>query len=216
MEVHDMSKPRLHPWRTLFLVGAAGILAGGPRHPGGSMAEMLAHPDWLISHVLVLVGFLGILAGLVLYTRSGALPDATRRWGRLAVIGTALQVVEMVFHTASMVDHGNLVAGRGTPILTIHLALAVILYPVFAITIIGFIVATARERTLGSRWIAWIGIVGAAAHGMAPPLVVGLGDERFRILFPMVVLFALWLLLAALWPQRAPAPAARDPLPATG
>ena len=53
---------------------------------------------------------------------------------------------------------------------------------------------------------------GAAAHGAAPPLVVGLGDERFRILFPMVVLFVL---LAAVWPLRVAAPAAR-PLPSAG
>lgn len=212
-----MNKARLHPWRICFFLAAAGILAGGPRHPGGTMAEMISHPDWLLSHVLVLAGFVALLAGLILYARSGALPDGTRRWVRFAVIGTALQVVEMIFHTASMVDHGNLVAGRATPILTTHLVLALLLYPVFAITIIGFIVAAARERTLGSRWIAWIGVLGAAAHGAAPPLVVGLGDERFRILFPMVVLFALWMLLAAVWPLRAaaPAPAAR-PLPSAG
>lgn len=212
-----MNKARLHPWRICFLLAAAGILAGGPRHPGGTMAEMLAHPDWLLSHVLVLAGFVALLAGLILYARSGTLPDGTRRWTRLAIIGTALQVVEMIFHTAAMVDHANLVAGRATPVLTIHLALAVVLYPVFAITIIGFIVAAARERALGSRWIAWIGVIGAAAHGAAPPLVLGLGDDRLRVLFPMIALFALWALLAAVWPLRAAAPApARGPVPSAG
>jgi hypothetical protein len=212
-----MNKARLHPWRICFVIAAAGILGGGPRHPGGTMAEMISHPDWLLSHVLVLAGFVALLAGLILFARSAAPPDGTRRWTRLAIIGTALQVVEMIFHTAAMVDHGNLVAGRATPILTTHLVLAVLLYPVFAITIIGFIAAAARERTLGSRWIAWIGVLGAAAHGAAPPLVVGLGDERFRILFPMVVLFALWMLLTALWPVRAAVPtAAHRPLASAG
>jgi nitrate reductase NapE component len=211
-----MSKARLHPWRIFFLLGAAGILTGGPRHPDGTMAEMIGHPDWLLSHLLVLAGYVGLLAGLLLYARSGPLPDGTRRWARLAIIGTALQVVEMIFHTAAMVDHGNLVAGRATPVLTTHLVLALLLYPVFAITIIGFIVATARERTLGSRWIAWIGVLGAAAHGAAPPLVLGVGD-RFSFLFPMIVLVALWMLLAAVWPLRAAVPvAASRPLPSAG
>lgn len=211
-----MNKARLHPWRIFFVLGAAGILAGGPRHPGGTMAEMIGHPDWLLSHVLVLAGFVAFLAGLVLYARSGPLPDGTRRWARIAIIGTALQVVEMIFHTAAMVDHANLVAGRATPVLTTHLVLAVLLYPVFGATLIGFIVAAARERTLGSRWIAWIGVLGAAAHGAAPPLVLAV-DERFRILFPMIVLVALWMLLAAVWPVRAAVPAsAARPLPSAG
>jgi nitrate reductase NapE component len=211
-----MNKARLHPWRICFLIAAAGILTGGPRHPQGTIEEMIGHPDWLLSHVLVLIGFVGLLAGLMLYARSGPLPDATRRWTRIAIIGTALQVVEMIFHTAAMVDHGNAVAGRATPILTTHLVLALLLYPVFAVTIIGFIVATAREHTIGSRWIAWIGVLGAAAHGAAPPLVLGV-DERFRILFPMIAIFALWTLLAALWPVRAAVlTAAHRPLASAG
>jgi hypothetical protein len=211
-----MNKVRFQPWRPFLLVGAAGILAGGPRHPGGSMAEMLAHPDWVLSHVLVLAGYISLLVALVLFRRAGAVPMGTDRWARLAVIGTALMSIEAIFHTVSYVDHGNLVAGRGTPILTTHLVLAVIVYPVFAATIIGFMLAGARDRVIGSRWITWLGILGAVMHGIAPPLVVGLGDERFRFLFPGVVLFALWELIASFLPARATATAgAPAPLAAT-
>ncbi|HZG43345.1 MAG TPA: hypothetical protein VEY93_10315 [Longimicrobium sp.] len=211
-----MSKVRFHPWRLFLLLGAAGILAGGPRHPGGTMAEMLAHPDWVLSHVLVLGGYISLLVALVLFRRDGGLPARTDRWARLAVIGTALMVTEAIFHAAAVVDHANLMAGRGTPILSIHLALSVIIYPVFAVTIIGFMLAGARERVIGSRWITWMGIAGAAMHGLSTPLVVGLGDERFKFLFPGVVLFALWELIAAFLPARATAPsAAPAPLAAT-
>lgn len=198
-----MSKVRFQPWRLFLLLGAFGILAGGPRHPGGSMAEMLAHPDWVLSHVLVLCGYISLLVALILFRRAGGLPTGTAKWARLAVIGTALMATEAVFHTFAYLDHANLMAGRTTPILTIHLALAVVLYPVFSITIIGFMLAGARERVIGSRWITWLGIAGAAMHGLSTPLVVGLGDERFRFLFPGVVLFALWELIASLLPARA-------------
>lgn len=211
-----MSKVRFQPWRFFLFLGAAGILAGGPRHPSGTMAEMLAHPDWVLSHVLVLSGYVSLLLALILFRRAGGLPAGTDRWARLAVVGTALMVTEAIFHTAAVADHANLMAGRGTPILTIHLALSVILYPVFAATIIGFMLAGARERVIGSRWITWIGIAGAVMHGASTPLVVGLGDERFRFLFPGVVLFALWELIAAFLPARATAPAAAPaPLAAT-
>lgn len=197
-----MSSPRFGLWRVFFALSALFILAGGPQHPGGTMAEMLAHPKWVPSHTLLLAGFLALLAGLILYQRGVALPDRTRRWVRLAMIGTALQALEMVFHTAAVVDHANLVAGRGTPVLTTHLWMAIVLYPIFGLTVAGLIVATARDRTLGSPWIAWLGIVGALAHGAAAPLVVQFEVQWARILFPMVMLLALWMLLAAFWPRR--------------
>lgn len=64
-------------------------------------------------------------------------------------------------------------------------------------------VAAARDRAMASPWIAWIGVLGATAHGLAAPLVVLFGIEQARVLFPMVVLLALWFVLAAVWPLRA-------------
>jgi alkylhydroperoxidase/carboxymuconolactone decarboxylase family protein YurZ len=207
-------------WRVFFALSALLILVGGPQHPGGTMAEMLANPKWVPSHVLMLAGFLAFLAGLILYQRSFALPDRTRRWVRLAVIATALQAVEMAFHTAAAVDHANLVAGRATPVLTTHLWLAVALYPVFGLAVIGLIVAATRDRVLGSPWIAWIGILGALAHGAAAPLTILTEISWARLLFPFLMLLALWLLLAALWPirmtsRRTPADAPIDPAAAS-
>src|SRR5205085_10937593 len=102
-------------------------------------------------------------------------------------------------------DHHNLVAGSATPVLTTHLWLAVIFYPIFGIALAGFIIAGMRDRVLGSPWIAWLGIVGVLAHGVAPMLVILLNIEGARILFPFIMGFALWLILAALWPQRVKA-----------
>jgi hypothetical protein len=167
------------------------------------MVEMLAHPAWVRSHALMLVGFVALLAGLLLLPRSVAPPERTRRWTRYAAIGTALQVVEMIFHTVAVVDHANLAAGHPTPILTTHLAMTLLLYPIFAVTFAGFVIAAARDRVLGSRWIAWLGVAGAVAHGAAAILVVGLGVPGAEILFPLLMLSAVWLVLAALWPVRA-------------
>ena len=124
-------------WRLFVFLGGLLICIGGPMHPGGSMAEMLAHPSWVPGHTLVTLGFAALLAGLVMLARAGTVPQPTRRWLRFAVVGTALQTVEMVLHTAAVVDHGNLVAGRGTPVLSTHLALAVVFYPLFGAAIIA-------------------------------------------------------------------------------
>jgi hypothetical protein len=155
------------------------------------------------------------VAGLVLYRRAAApLPERTSRWLRLALYGTVLQAIEVVFHTVSVVDGQHLAAGHSTPVLTIHLVLAVILYPVFATTFLGVIVATSRDRTLGSPWIAWLGILGAAAHGLSAPLVVGLRIGQAGILFPMLLFLAIWLALAAVWPRRASMATALEAVPA--
>lgn len=192
----------LTPWRLLFLASAVLLLIGGPQHPRGSMAEMLADPAWVPSHLLQLGSYIALLVGLLLFARSDDLPSQTRRWLRLAIVGTGLMVAEMVLHTAAMVDHAALVAGESTPVLTTHLWMSMLFYPAFAITTIGFLIVSTRERTLGSPWILWLGVVGLVAHGAAPPLVVGLGLTGARILFPMVMLFAFWMVLAAVWPSR--------------
>lgn len=191
-------------WRPCFILAGVLILIGGPLHPNGTMAEMLAHPNWVLSHALMTAGFVALAVGIALYRRVSA-ADRTRRWSRIALYATVLQVLEMALHTAATVDQANLVAGRSTPVLTAHLTFTVIAYPVFGAAIIAWIVAATRDRELGSPWIGWIGILGAAAHGLAALPVVVLGIEQAVLLFPMVMLLALWLVLAALWPRRTAA-----------
>ena len=189
-------------WRPLFILSALLILVGGPQHPDGTMAEMLGDPAWLRAHSLLLAGFVALLVGLFFFRSDSTLPHATRRWTRFAVIGTVLQTLEMVLHTAAVVDHSNLVVGNATPVLTTHLVASVVFYPIFAATFVGLIIVAARDGVLGSRWISWLGIVGLVAHGVAPPLV-GSGIEGARILFPLLALFALWLMLTGLWAFRS-------------
>jgi hypothetical protein len=193
-------------WRGLLVLAGVLILVGGPQHPGGSMAEMLADPVWVPAHALMLVAFVAMLAGLVLYARDVALPARTTWWLRLALFGLVLQSIEMAFHTAAYVDLENLLAGRATPVLTTHLWMTPIFYPIFAVTVAGFIIAATRDRALGSSWIGPLGVVGALAHGAAGVLVPVFNVGWARALFPMIVLMALWAILAGLWPIRASAP----------
>jgi hypothetical protein len=190
-------------WRVCFVLGAVLISIGGPQHPRGTMVEMLHDPKWVSSHAWILAGFAAVLIGLWLFGQAPQ-PERTRRWVRLALIGTVLQTLEMAVHMMSSVDHANLVAGRSTPVLWTHLVMAVVIYPLFAASMIGLMLTAARERTMGSRWVAWIGILGALGHGLSAPLVVALNLAWARMLFPMIMLYALWLLLAAVWPVGVP------------
>jgi hypothetical protein len=185
-------------WRIAFFTAGVLVIAGAWQHPRDpTMAEMLANPNWFMSHALMTVGFGAMLAGLLWFgrDRGSGMAGVTR----LTIGATALQLFEMALHTAAMVDHDRLIADDSTPVLSTHLVMAVLFYPVFGAAAIAFIVAGIRTRTLGSPWIGWLGIIGAAAHGLSAPLVVGLNVNAV-ILFPMLMLFALWLVLAAIWP----------------
>lgn len=196
---------RLGALRAAFLAGGILLMIGGSNHPRGAMVDMLAHHDWLWSHALFTLGFVGLLAGLV--SLQGQLPaDAPlRKWTRVAVWIAALQVIEAVAHTAAMVDAANLAAGLATPVLTVHLWMAVTIYPLFGAALIAFMTAAARARTVGSPWITWLGALGAAAHGLSAPLTIVFEIPWAPILFPMVMFLALWMVLAAIWPSRAAA-----------
>jgi hypothetical protein len=191
-------------WRLLFAAAGVLMLAGGPRHPGGSMLEMLTHPDWFMAHALVTLGYGAMVAGLVAFSRTEANTPAMRRWTRFAIVATALQTVEMAVHTAAMVDAPHLAAGHATPVLTTHLAMSMVFYPLFGIASAAFFINGMRERAIGSPWIVWIGVIGTLANGIAPILVGLLGWQEARILFAFMIGVAIWLLLAAVTPSRKP------------
>jgi hypothetical protein len=191
-------------WRVLFVMAGLLLLAGGPRHPAGSMLEMLNHHDWFMAHALVTLGYGTMVAGLIAFLRTGAASPGMKRWTRFAIAGTALQTVEMAVHTAAMVDAGHLAAGHATPVLTTHLAMSMVFYPLFGFTSAAFFMTGVRERAIGSPWIVWIGVIGTVANGIAPILVVLAGWAEARILFVFMVGIAIWLLLAAVWPTPAP------------
>lgn len=190
-------------WRVFFAVAGVLMLAGGPRHPGGTMLEMLTHPDWFIAHFLVTLGYGAMLAGLIAFSRTYANTPAMKGWTRFAIVGTALMTLEMAVHTAAMVDAGHLAAGHSTPVLSTHLAMTVVFYPLFGLATAAFFIKSMRERAMGSVWFVWIGVIGTLANAAAPILVVGFGLMQFRVLFIFMVGVALWLVLAALWPTSA-------------
>lgn len=193
---------RFDMWRMWFLAGGVLIAVGGPKHPGGSMLEMLTHPSWFMAHALVLLGFGALLTGLLLFARSESNTPALRRWTTLAIAGTALMTLEMAVHTAAMVDAHHLAAGHATPVLSTHLLMSVLFYPAFGVTSALFMIAAARQRALGSPLFVWIGVIGTLANGIAPVLVLGFDWIEARILFRFVMGVSLWMVISALWPAR--------------
>jgi len=202
-----MNRIGFSPWRALFVLGGALVIAGGSMHPGGSMAQMLADPKWLPGHVMQALGFLSLCAGLALFRRVPSLPLRTRWWAGAASVMMALETLEMTVHTLAYVDAaaaptGELVVGMATPVLLTHLWMATVVGPISGVVLIALIWVGMRERWLGSPWIGWLGMLGSLAHLAVMPLVFVMGWVQFGILFPMVVFLALWFILAGVWPRK--------------
>jgi len=202
-------------WRAAFFLSGAAMMAGGPRHPSPhldhpfreSMAMMLESPEWVPSHLFILLSFVLLFAGLALWRRNAG-QAVHGPWSRLALAAAGLAVVEMALHSAAVLDAGHLRAGQATPILTTHLALTAVVNPLLGLALGGLALNGACLGRLGSRWIAWMAALGGAAYGFAGTYVVLTHDQRVSPLFAVgSSLLAFWLLLAAVWPLRAPASA---------
>ena len=201
-------------WRALFTVGGLLYFVGAFNHPRGmTMADMLVDPTWIPSHAGVFSGLLSMTVGLVVFRRSSRVSPTMDRWILATIVLAVLETIEMGLHTMAYVDAdalspGALEAGLSTPVLTVHLWFATLVYTPFAVALIGLIWIAQRERSLGSYWIGWLGIAGAAAHGSVMWLVIVFGVPGTGILFPIAALaISLWFVLAGVWPSRQLAPA---------
>lgn len=215
-----MESSRSVLWRALFVAGGLLYFVGAFNHPRGmTMADMLVDPAWIPSHAGVFVGVLLMTMGLISFRRSAPISARTDRWLLATIVLSVLETIEMGLHTMAYVDAdalapGALEAGLSTPVLTLHLWSAILVYTPFAIALIGLILTGQRERALGSPWIGWLGIVGAAAHGSVMWLAIVLGVPGTGILFPVAALaISLWFVLAGVWPTRTPVPLAASGMP---
>src|SRR5262249_46315313 len=142
--------------------------------------------------------------GFIASARRPDISTGLRRGLKLAQIGAALSVVEMVFHLAATVDRAHLIAGRPTPVLTTHLMVSVVAYPAMGFATARVAALGAQSRRLGAPAIGWLGVMGGVIHGLSAPIVVLTRDEHYSVLFNGVAVLALWFCLTAVWPVGVP------------
>lgn len=191
---------RTSTWPGPLAAGGVLFLVGGLLHPRGdstlpepqATAEFIGAATWIPAHALILAGTIGFLIGLFALARSRTpLSTGARRAAWVAAVAAVLFAVEGVFHLAAFVDENAVLAGEATPFLSTHMAMSLVVYPLFTFAVAAL--AVLSGRTLTHPVVGIIGAIGAVAFGVAPALVGLAGIEVLAPLFPVGgILMALW------------------------
>lgn len=207
------AQPTDRPWRLLFLAGGLLTFVGGAMHPEApdgltfrqNLAVMMDDPTWVPGHALTAIGAALLLAGFVVLRRRGGWPSVARLLP-VAIVTAAIYTLELVVHTASVVDKDELASGDMGLVTVTHLALAVVGYPLFGLATAAIAWRLLRTWPVPLWPFAVLGIVGGVSNALAAPLTILPEEPDFAVFFPIGGIgTALWYVAAAGAGVRRPA-----------
>ena len=194
----------------LLAIGGVGFLAAGilhPQPPAGidgfhdAMVSMLAHRLWPLAHWTALV------TGLVLVWAVWLLADdgwtgrsiTARAGARLAIISGLFMSVQWAVEIAARGALEGYSKGDAAPIVDLIDAMQAVGWPGLAL---GFGLLAAGTPASAPRWVEVLGMVGAAALGLAGLLAQGLHILQAGVLFSGGHLLAFWMIWAGIRAAR--------------
>ena len=184
----------------LFLIaGGAAFFASGPLHPTGSdegdktaqLHSMLVDSAWYPAHLVALVGFACVAAGLLALRRNPVIRD---RLGRLLPISAAVAVVATlgaVIHLFAATQAGEIEHGGTTPLVAAFMGVETLINPAWGLMIAALAAAGGLTRALGNRIVLPLGLLGGLAFAVATATIAFV--DTFDPLFPVAGLAGLWL-----------------------
>ena len=193
--------PRLDRVGHLFLIlGGVTFFASGPLHPQGSehgdkteqLHSMLVDSAWYPAHLVGLLGFACVAAGLVGLGRD---PVLRNRLGRLLTISTVVAVIGVlgaVIHLFAATQAAEIEDGSTTPLVGAFMGVETVVNPTWGLMIAALAVAGGRTRALGNRVVLGLGLVGGLAFALATATIAFV--DTFDPLFPIAGLAGLWLI----------------------
>jgi hypothetical protein len=200
----------------LFLVvGGAAFFIGGPLHPQGSdegdkteqLHSMLVDSAWYPAHLVALLGFACVAAGLLALGRDPTLRD---RLGRLLPISAWVAVaatVGAVVHLFAATQAADVEQGDTTSLVAAFMGVETVLNPAWGLTIAALAVVGGLTRALGNRLVLPLGLLGGLAFAVATATIAFV--DTFDPLFPVAGLAGVWLVATGIVglvrkPQQAP------------
>jgi hypothetical protein len=189
----------------LFLIlGGLAFFAGGPLHPKGSdegdtteqLHSMQVDHAWYPAHLVALLGFACVAAGLVVLGRDPVLRD---RLGRLLPVSIAVGLIAVlgaVVHLFAATQAAEIAVGSTTPLIAAFMGVETFVNPAWGLMIAALAVAGGLTRTLGNRVVLALGLLGGLAFAVATATIAFI--DTFDPLFPVAGLAGVWLVATGL------------------
>jgi hypothetical protein len=192
----------------LLALGGLAFNAGGMTHPGDSghgnkidqLHEMLVQSTWYPSHLLLLTSMVCFALGLP--ALADGRPPTFRRLVRCVSVVAVVAVAGMTVHTLEALNAANLADGHGNLFSSLQVVNETLVDAGFAVAVGTLAVVGGLTRRAGNAITAGIGLVGAAAFGLASATIAF--TDRFDFLFPLGGLLGLWAVVVGLWYAVAP------------
>ena len=196
----------------LLVAGGVAFFAGGPLHPQGSdegdkteqLHSMLVDSAWYPAHLVALVGFACVAAGLLAL---GQDPTVRDRLGRLLPVSATVAVVATlggVVHLLAATQAAEIEDGGTTPLVAAFMGVETIVNPAWGLMIAALAVVGGRTRALGNMIVMPFGVLGGLAFAVATATIAFV--DTFDPLFPVAGLAGVWLVAAGIvgLTRRAP------------
>jgi hypothetical protein len=182
-----------------LVVGGIAFFASGPMHPTGSdegtrteqLHSMLVDSGWYPAHLVGLLGFAAVAAGLDVLRRDPVLRDRLGRLLPVSVVVAVAGVLGAVVHLFAATQAAELEDGGTTPLVLAFMGVETVVNPVWGLAIAALAVVGGRTRALGNRIVLVLGLLGGLAFAVATATIAFV--DTFDPLFPVAGLAGLWL-----------------------
>jgi hypothetical protein len=183
----------------LLVAGGVTFFASGPLHPTGSdegdkseqLHSMLVESTWYPAHLVGLLGFACVAAGLFALRRDAVIRDRLGRQLTFSTAVAAVATVGAVIHLFAATQATEIEEGGTTPLVAAFMGVETIVNPAWGLMVAALAVAGGLTRALGNRIVLALGVVGGLAFALATATIAFV--DTFDPLFPVAGLAGVWL-----------------------
>ena len=187
-----------------LVVGGAAFFASGPLHPTGSdegdkteqLHSMLIDSAWYPAHLVALLGFVCVAAGLLALARYPVIRDHLGRQLPISAAVAVVAVLGAVIHLFAATQAAEIEHGDTTPLVAAFMGVETIINPAWGLMIAALAVVGGLTRALGNRIVLPLGLLGGLAFAVATATIAFV--DTFDPLFPVAGLAGVWLVATGL------------------
>jgi hypothetical protein len=192
--------PRLRRTGPAFLIcGGVAFFASGPLHPTGGdegdktaqLHSMLVDSTWYPAHLVGLLGFACVAAGLLALRRDATIRARLDQLLRISAAVAVVATVGAVIHLFAATQAAEIEDGGTTPLVFAFMGVETIVNPAWGLMVAVLAVAGGMTRTLGNRIVLPFGLLGGLAFALATATIAYV--DTFDPLFPVAGLAGVWL-----------------------